>query len=61
MPTGRISKKSVDALACPEGQDRVFLWDDALAGFGVAAYPKGKKVFGELAGRDEVPSAITGV
>jgi integrase len=45
MPTGRISKKSVDALACAEGQDRVFLWDDALAGFGVTAYPKGKKVY----------------
>jgi integrase len=45
MTTGRISKKSVDDLVCPEHQDRVFLWDDALAGFGVAAYPKGKKVY----------------
>jgi TPR repeat protein len=35
MPKGRISKKSVDGLNCRENQDRVFLWDDALAGFGV--------------------------
>jgi hypothetical protein len=26
-------------------QDREFLWDDALAGFGVAAFPSGKKVY----------------
>ena len=45
MSNGRISKRSVDNLACREGRDRVFLWDDALAGFGVAAYPNGKKVY----------------
>jgi integrase len=45
MPQGRISKKSVDALTCLDGQDRVFLWDDALSGFGVAAFPSGKKVY----------------
>jgi hypothetical protein len=45
MPKGRISKKTVDALACPAGADRAFLWDDALAGFGVAAFPAGKKVY----------------
>jgi hypothetical protein len=27
------------------GKDRVFLWDDALAGFGVAAFPSGTKVY----------------
>lgn len=45
MSTGRISKKSVDALVCPEGSDRVFLWDDALAGFGVVAHRQGGKAY----------------
>lgn len=45
MPKGRISKRSVDGLCCPAGKDRVFLWDDALAGFGVAAFASGKKVY----------------
>jgi integrase len=56
MATGSVSKRSVDALRCKSGQDRVFLWDDALEGFGVAAFPSrktdangkevpGKKVF----------------
>jgi integrase len=45
MPRGRISKRSVDALTCPSGRDREFLWDSAIAGFGVAAFPSGKKVY----------------
>jgi integrase len=45
MPQGRISKKSVDALKCATGKDRSFLWDKALAGFGVAAFASGKKVY----------------
>jgi integrase len=45
MPRGRISKRSVDAFVCPPGKDRDFLWDDALAGFGVCAFPSGKKVY----------------
>src|SRR5208282_5821290 len=45
MPRGRISKRSVDALTCPPGKDRKFLWDDALAGFGVAAFPSKKKTY----------------
>jgi integrase len=45
MPKGRISKRSVDALQCPLGKDREILWDDAIAGFGVAAFPSGKKVY----------------
>jgi integrase len=45
MPKGRISKRAVDALACPPDKDREFLWDDAIAGFGVAAFPNGKKVY----------------
>jgi hypothetical protein len=45
MATGTISKRSVDALRCKADQDRVFLWDDGLEGFGVAAFPSRKKVF----------------
>jgi integrase len=45
LPRDRISKRSVDSLFCPEGKDREFLWDDALAGFGVAAFASGKKVY----------------
>ena len=45
MPKDRISKNSVDGHACPPGKDRAFLWDDALAGFGVAAFPTGKKTY----------------
>jgi integrase len=42
---GKITKRSVDALNCPAGKDREVLWDDALSGFGVAAFPSGKKVY----------------
>jgi hypothetical protein len=45
LPQGRISKKTVDALVCPPGKDRVFLWDAVLSGFGVAAFASGKKVY----------------
>jgi Arm DNA-binding domain len=45
MSQGRISKRAVDALVCPAGLDREFLWDCDLAGFGVAAFASGKKVY----------------
>jgi integrase len=45
MPQGRISKRSVDALTCSSLKDREFLWDDALAGFGVAVFQSGKKTY----------------
>ncbi len=45
MAQGRITKRAVDALQCPAGKDRGFLWDDALAGFGVATFPTGRKVY----------------
>ena len=45
MPSGRISKRTVDALQCAAPTDRVFLWDDALAGFGVCAMRSGKKSY----------------
>ena len=45
MPTKRITKRAIDALRCPNIKDRVFLWDDALSGFGAVAFPSGKKVY----------------
>lgn len=45
MAQGRLTKRAVDALRCEVGKDRAFLWDDALAGFGVAAFPTGRKVY----------------
>lgn len=45
MPQGRITKRAVDTLKCPAGKDRGFLWDDNLSGFGVAAFPTGRKVY----------------
>ena len=45
MPKGRITKRAVDALQCPQGRDRDFLWDNALAGFGVAVFPTGRKAY----------------
>ena len=45
MTSKRITKRAVDALRCPADRDRVFLWDDDLSGFGVAAMPSGTKVY----------------
>jgi hypothetical protein len=51
MAKRTISNRSVQALRCPGNRDRVFLWNNALAGFGVAAYaptkenPEGKEVY----------------
>jgi len=45
MATGRISKRSVDALECPHGKDRDILWDQDLSGFGVAVFPSGGKAY----------------
>jgi hypothetical protein len=43
VTTGRISKRAVDALRYKAGRDRQFLWDDALAGFGVADFPPARR------------------
>ena len=40
-----ITKRAVDALRCPPGRDRVFLWDRDLSGFGVAAMAAGTKIY----------------
>jgi integrase len=46
MASKRVTKRSVDALQCPPGKDRVFLWDSDLSGFGVAAMPSRKDADG---------------
>ena len=43
MPTGRINKTSVDALASSTGE--LFLWDEDLRGFGVKATSSGAKSY----------------
>lgn len=45
MVSRRVTKKSVDAIKCPPGKDREFLWDEDLAGFGVVALPSGKRKY----------------
>lgn len=45
MAKGRITKRAVDGFNCPPGKDREILWDDLLAGFGVCAFPSGRKVY----------------
>ncbi len=45
MRNVRITKNAVEDLRCPAGKDREFKWDRALAGFGVCAFPSGKKVY----------------
>jgi integrase len=56
MPKGRITKRAVDALTCPSGKDRAFLWDTSLAGFGVCVFP-GRS---EESGRGEGDGKATG-
>ena len=43
MPTGHISKRSVDASQ--SGVKDTYLWDDELAGFGLKVTPAGRKVY----------------
>ena len=43
MPTGHISKRSIDARK-PETKDS-YLWDDELSGFGLKVTPAGRKVY----------------
>jgi len=43
MPTGHISKRSVDAFQ--SAAKDTFLWDDELSGFGLKVTPAGRKVY----------------
>jgi hypothetical protein len=45
MPHGHISKRTVNAFVCPSGKDREILWNDALPGFGLVAFPSGRKCY----------------
>lgn len=45
MARTKISKTLVELLTCPAGEDRVFLWDGYLSGFGVMALPSGNKSY----------------
>ena len=60
MPTGRITKRSVDAVA--PGAANTFLWDDELRGFGLKVTPRGAKsyVFAyRLGGREATKKRFT--
>jgi integrase len=43
MPTGRITKSSVDVLT--PGTSDIFLWDERLRGFGLRLTPKGARSY----------------
>ena len=45
MAAGKITKRAVDAIACPSSASIHFLWDNELRGFGVAVLPSGTKTF----------------
>lgn len=40
-----ITKKSVDALKCKDGEKEARIWDSEIKGFFVRAYPTGRKVY----------------
>lgn len=41
----RITKRSVDNLSCAADGKRKILWDDAISGFGIVAFPSGAKSY----------------
>ena len=45
MATGRITKRSVEAVALPTGSGRNYLWDEQLKGFGVMVTPTGSRSY----------------
>lgn len=45
MATGRITKRSVEAVALPPEGSRAYLWDDTLKGFGVMVTPAGSRSY----------------
>jgi integrase len=59
MARDRITKRSVDALTCPQGRDRTFIWDSTLSGFGVAAHRSGRKTYAVQYRRNGVSRRVT--
>ncbi len=45
MATGKIMKRTVEAIALPETGKRAYLWDDTLNGFGVMVMPTGVRSY----------------
>ena len=45
MATGRITKRTVEAVPTPPASSRSYLWDDQLKGFGVMVTPKGSRSY----------------
>jgi integrase len=45
MATGRITKRSVEAIEAPREGSRAYLWDDTLKGFGVMVTPAGGRSY----------------
>jgi len=50
----RFTKKSIEAITCPESQPCVYVYDSDAPGLAVRVFPSGKRVFvwlGKLGGR----------
>lgn len=45
MPVGRITKRAVDAMECPEGARTFTLWDTVVKGFGVVLTVRGVRSY----------------
>lgn len=45
MATGKITKRSVEAIPLPSENKRAYLWDDTLKGFGVMVTHKGTRSY----------------
>ena len=45
MATGRITKRTVEAVQTPPASSRAYLWDDQLKGFGLMVTPTGSRSY----------------
>lgn len=45
MATGRLTKRTVEAVEIPPASKRAYLWDDRLKGFGVMVTPAGTRCY----------------
>ncbi|ABF54107.1 hypothetical protein Sala_2399 [Sphingopyxis alaskensis RB2256] len=44
MPTGKLTKRAIDALAVPDSKQLIY-WDSEVKGFGLRVLPSGLKTF----------------